>query len=468
MKGRVTIAVIVSGCLVVLLGGLFLVGFLRGVAYAQEGVSSKPYTGKPLPCGPNARLGSAVEPSYTAFVRRFTAEAYQQRGKHDPSWDAPAEKFLEAYALRTSGADDPPDAKKLDVMAEDLLAKHCDDPLILERIGTLKLDMKEPAEAEKLISESIAGLQARGYPPLGLAKAYLELAQLNGETGSKPTCKAFKWGPLAVNAFADAADGANFGPEQQRYMWAVFSEILRTWFPGHQAQFAQALKERPKTDPWLLNMAWGLYRNDYAWSRRGQGWASGVSEEDWRAFDAASREAYNYFLAAYQAHPEYPESCYRLMNIASSASLRSGGSERDWFDRGVAAQFDYMPLYSEMVYVLTPRWGGSHEAMLAFGKECLDTGRFDTHVPAVYEEAVKMIATFDLDTAIYRQPDVWPCFQRQFNGYLDYAVKNEPEAVKGLRKSWAQLAQQAGHPEEAQKQWAIINSGGERPTTPTR
>ena len=35
-----------------------------------------------------------------------------------------------------------------------------------------------------------------------------------------------------------------------------------------------------------------------------------------------------------------------------------------------------------LLQVLRPRWGGSHAEMLAFGRECLATGRFDTSVPS--------------------------------------------------------------------------------------
>ncbi|MEZ5988370.1 MAG: hypothetical protein R3F30_04475 [Planctomycetota bacterium] len=54
---------------------------------------------------------------------------------------------------------------------------------------------------------------------------------------------------------------------------------------------------------------------------------------------------------------------------------------RMWFDRAVAAQFDYIRAYVNLFWALRPRWHGSIEQLYAFADECLATKRYDTEVP---------------------------------------------------------------------------------------
>jgi hypothetical protein len=66
-----------------------------------------------------------------------------------------------------------------------------------------------------------------------------------------------------------------------------------------------------------------------------------------------------------------------------------------------------------------PRWGGSHQQLYALGRECLDTGRFDTRVPYVYVQAFDHIvgdigSTFDY----YKTPGVYEDLQTLADGYL--------------------------------------------------
>ena len=53
----------------------------------------------------------------------------------------------------------------------------------------------------------------------------------------------------------------------------------------------------------------------------------------------------------------------------------------EWFSRSVKACFDMPDAYDRIRLFQSPRWGGSYEAMLSLGCDCVDTGRFDTEVP---------------------------------------------------------------------------------------
>ena len=65
---------------------------------------------------------------------------------------------------------------------------------------------------------------------------------------------------------------------------------------------------------------------------------------------------------------------------------RHGGQKRptpkQWLNKAVADEIDYMPAYDKLRWALRPRWCGSHEAMYRFGCQCADTRRYDTLVPS--------------------------------------------------------------------------------------
>jgi hypothetical protein len=78
-----------------------------------------------------------------------------------------------------------------------------------------------------------------------------------------------------------------------------------------------------------------------------------------------------------------------------------------------------MPAYNSLLWSLMPRWGGSHQQLYALGRECLDTGRFDTQVPYVYMRAFDHIvgdigSTYDY----YKTPGVYEDLQTLADGYL--------------------------------------------------
>jgi hypothetical protein len=70
-----------------------------------------------------------------------------------------------------------------------------------------------------------------------------------------------------------------------------------------------------------------------------------------------------------------------MINV-SLGDAESGEMPRLWFDRAVAARFDYIPAYDSLQNALRSRWSGDPEALLAFARECAATRRFDTDVPS--------------------------------------------------------------------------------------
>ena len=97
-----------------------------------------------------------------------------------------------------------------------------------------------------------------------------------------------------------------------------------------------------------------------------------------------------------EASPRPPGS--RLLDDLRERRLSRGGdTPRSWFDRALAAQMDYGPAYTTLLYRSLPRSGGSYEQVLEIGKEAVGSGRFDTGVPLLLLDAVNQIAADQKD-----------------------------------------------------------------------
>ena len=148
----------------------------------------------------------------------------------------------------------------------------------------------------------------------------------------------------------------------------------------HQRHLLAACWSNGRIAPWITHMAAGLYFYELAWSERGSGWASEVTEEGFDGFRKHLKIAEDHYLRAWQLAPQHPNAAGEMIRIAQ-AGQSSHWTQKDWIFETVHAQFDYMHAYHSYTYALTPRWGGSYEEMLDFAGLCIETDRHDTDVP---------------------------------------------------------------------------------------
>lgn len=457
-----TIGLLIGVWVVLVLGGAVLFANRVRQVGGLAGVLQPAVKGRPLACGPDAPIAAELEPLWIGYYSKNLQGAYDRVGKHDPRWDKPAAELMAGMAKLTAYAQGAPTFGNLLPVARALQKTGCDDPLIQSLVGDVLLQTDHRQEAEPLVSGSLAGLQARHYPPLCLAWAYLDMARLHGESGKSLERSDFKWRPLAISAYVQAA-GEKFGPQEQRPLWWEISGLMEDEFRRSQAVIVMTLKSRPETDPWILNMAWGKHRYDFAWITRGGDFAARIPPEKYKAFEKLIGQAKQYFEKAYALQPQYPEAPKMMLGVVTDFGGASA-TARDWFDKTVTAQFDYMPAYYSMLRTLLPRWGGSHAALLAFGQECLDTGRFDTQVPKLYYEAVLTISETDRRNDIWQDPQIWPQLQKWCEGAVANVQKNKPKDLKSARTVYALIAYRCGHPEVARRQIEATGGAIDRPT----
>ena len=109
-----------------------------------------------------------------------------------------------------------------------------------------------------------------------------------------------------------------------------------------------------------------------------------------------------------------------------------------WFRRAMETDpNNYDACYRKLSY-LEPKWHGSTEAMLEFGRECLASEKWGGRVPLILVDAHDALARYAEKAnraAYWKQPGVWPDLKASFEKFF----KLYPKAVS-WRHNYARCA----------------------------
>jgi hypothetical protein len=366
------------------------------------------------------------------FGKRTLSGAYNTVGKRDAKWDAAATKFLDAMAVHFaySGLDavyhtvDTLSYDALLALGKTAIDAGCDDPLVLYCYGNILHVSGRLPKAKPVLEKAAAGLAESRYHPYRINAALRRaLTVMSPQTDAALMIKykrlAAEQGLAAVARKAD--------PKDLRYLLEAGDTEFEAAPLGDKLAFCKALEKSKDADPWLTNYYYGRYEVTAAWAARGAGWAQNVGEKGWEGFFEHLAKARTYLVKAHALRPDLPEAATQMIAVAMGAGEQLNEQTRDWFDKAVKAQLDYMPAYNSYEWSIYPRWGGSHRQMIQFGIECVQTGRHDTMVP------------FNLMTVLYKV---------DADSTHDLSVLTDPEVRNATRALFAGEIKNAKTPEQ--------------------
>ncbi len=188
-------------------------------------------------------------------------------------------------------------------------------------------------------------------------------------------------------------------PKDHRVAWRMIRYYLRSIdFSGidHADRTLKPLVNDLEIAPWIRTMIQAEFLTRKAWDTRGGGYGGDIDPTVWQAFMKQEKKAVDYFKQALEINPNAPEPAAEITRLARTSAVNESMDE--WFERTTEIQFDYMPVYEHMlVFNLFPRWGGSSLKLIEFGRECYESGRFDTRVPFVLLQAYAYVRTVTND-----------------------------------------------------------------------
>lgn len=387
------------------------------------------YTAKPLPCGPKVYTHKKyAEATYKNNRRTFVGD-YKKFSARDPKWDTQALEFLENFSKLISNTPDAPSLKVLTEKAQAAIDAGCNDPMVQSNYGALLYLNRRFVEAEQVLQQSFEDLQKSKYPMVHIRLMPYNLRQVKQAQKKEWTTEDQKeLADLTLKFTLESMRDGSYVKGEERFALASLlpadrniAGFDRTW-----EGLLKAINEKPPSDPYVYKVAAARCHIKIAWERRGTGLAYTVTEQGWKGFFEQLKIARKLLVEAYKLHPEYPEAASEMITV-SMADGDSPEPPRQWFDRAVAAQFDYMSAYSAMRYNLLPKWLGSNEEVYAFGVECLKTGRFDTDVPWVFFNVIASLnETKPWDKSFWTSKESTKYLGMLFDGYIKSNYGNEP------------------------------------------
>lgn len=404
----------------------------------------------------NARTEKDFEAETYRFMIRHTVAAFQKNAAPHAS-NAEAVRFLKDVCRAVSYPSEVQTYRALAQEGAQVIEAGCKDPLVRLWYGQMLFRSKQDEAAEPYLM-GVYAWDKNNYADIHAFLAFNALARIAERRGDPRPDEATKHMGTALCAFYFAVKNKEFSEDESQLAFRWLDDDSENTYTDKYGIVLNYLQQQSGVDPWLMNMMNGSREIELAWKARGTGWAKDVSEENWKIFAEHLTKARNFIMKAWQAHPERPEAAAAMMRITRAGHGNTGETVRTWFDRAVRFQMDYPDAYFEMVIALMPRWGGSHEEMLAFGHECLATGRFDTDVPLFYLNAMRKIAV-EMDRNRWRLPFRDPREKEKLD-YLFTNLLKEPSRREAHARLLAQYAMVKAWEGDYEKARQLLEAAG--------
>ena len=336
--------------------------------------------GKPLPANASTAFAEKDDALHNAWFERNFIQAYRKVGRRSAKWDAAAEAFLRESGPSFLGLA-PADTPDLRARAMAVLDIGCDDPAVLYFAArATAANEKSSREASDLFERAVAGMHDTPYPR-GAARFVASGLRRDYEQREEGTGKRAALDPVELRWFKESLTDGSYTPDENVVFAHHFVMGTGAWLlERNLAAVGSAVESTGWISPWVRLLLDGERRIDEAWNSRGTKYGSEVKDEEWKGMRESLASARKALTESWRLRPDRPEAATLMIGVAM-ADRAPGETPRLWFDRAVAARFDYIPAYEKLQNALRSRWSGDPGALLALARECAATRRFDTNVP---------------------------------------------------------------------------------------
>ena len=353
-------------------------------------------------------------------------QPYEHAGYANPEWDASAKLALTEFArVRANLANqDEPWLQIISTNVAAAVRSGCKDPMINYLFIKFAMDETNSKEA---FSDAFVTMQrsmnTSVYPPV--RKFYATVRTLDQLFATYGTNSLSIPAVLEMEArlsqnFLPTILDKKMPPDEA---YEVCKEVLKE-FNGDQKNYTQAyaLMENITFQNWPNDYTTWLLKGEayiqLAWIARGGGYAYTVTEAGAKTFDADLAIADQALTHAWELNPKDERIPFQMMTVELGQ-----GQGRDrmelWFKRAMEIDpNDYDACYKKMLY-LEPKWYGSGDDMLEFGRFCVQNTNWGGRVPTVLVDAHLDIQQQFIDvseqTNYWKNPEVWSDIQSAYN-----------------------------------------------------
>ena len=377
------------------LPGLATAVLLLGLDPAAWSLAATPDGGlRPPPVPAATRVAQRLERDLEWYRRNLVA-AYDAGGRRDPRWDVDARLALTLAA--TMWGRDPQrqgnEAERAWQASHRAVTAGCRDGAVLYVHATTygMTALETTAEAARLHREAATALDgavsAGRHAPALAALAHLRAAEaLIDDATARGDVR-----PRGIPEQLDAATALATAVGEDRHLPHALAVGLVEGLldAGHrlgadrredfEPLLAALTAGRPAEDalPSLLRAAFHL---GYAWDARGGGFAPTVTDNGFAVFADRVKAAESELARAVALDPLSPAIAPLMMTVELALG-RGRPAMEAWFGYGLAVDPGSFSLFSSKLHYLEPRWHGSAQEMLDFGRQALAGQAWSVYAP---------------------------------------------------------------------------------------
>jgi hypothetical protein len=353
-------------------------------------------------------------------------DIFRKNYDHLQPWAASAGRVLDDLAGTFAELPGAKSAPALRAESQTVVEAGCDDPMVLYACGIGYQTAQQIDKAIEMFAKSYERFKGTVYPVSRMQRALgrlLNCRMMREGKNLSPETEAVvqEWISCSVKALYDVSRGDVVGRQ-------FYAKILGSGTDGnkeirerlHAALVAEI--DKGGVDPWFGAVVKGYAEIDRAWAARGGGYSNTVTEAGWKGFAEHLDLAEKDFNAAWALDSTLAQAPAGMITVCMGKS--SGfAAEKMWMNRVLSAQMDFTDAYVNIFNAWLPRWGGTHDAILALGRQALATRAFDTELPDVLLRAFNTVAG-DLQSTkgdpnlVWKNAKVWSDIQALFDGYL--------------------------------------------------
>jgi hypothetical protein len=388
----------------------------------------------------DVKLPPAVLRTQEWWKRTLTGD-YERIGRKGERWEADAREILRLAAETWNNR--YRDGATLSTIHQRAERAGCKEPIVGYAVARLA------GNAGWRHDLTATRMDQSAYHPAHRCLALIRASQwygLRGE-GEDARQKALKLFPEAA---ADRELPTGVFLEMCEQLELSYLMVTKDRKIGFDKIEAELVKARP--DSSILHTYRGTFYTRYAWDARGGGWANTVTDDGWRLFGQRLDVAAKALEKAWELDQTNSDAARAMITVELGQGQGRQRMEL-WFGRAMTADPDNFDACKAKVYYLEPKWHGSPEAMLEFGRECLKTGNYRGRLPLILADAHEAIAVYNRENpdTYFQRPGVWPDIRAAYEPYL----KAYPKACLE-RSRYANLACRSEQWETAHQQFGLL------------
>jgi hypothetical protein len=365
-------------------------------------------------------------------------DAYDKVGSRNKKWDGEAHRALKFFAqARSYGANLKGFPELLDAYVARALELGCNDPMIKYLRVRFETSQSEltPIQIAQAYAIASDGLEASEYGEL--RKFYAAIRAVNAYLKVKP------WPPEGIGYRDRAAFHFYSLLEDKRIPIGEIDDaaheylvIVNRWGEKGPYDQMEALLLKNWSKYGVTYLLQGKFYTDHAWKGRGSGYSDTVTPEQWELFFERLDMAEKALMKGMEVDPKEGRLPMQMITVASAQS-KGLPEMRHWWEKAMEANPNNYDACDKLLYFLLPKWYGSREMMIEFGRECVASDKFGGTVPLILADVHDTYNRNNgpSDSSYWLEPDVWPDIKLAFERFFEL----NPKAIS-WRHNYARYA----------------------------